>query len=312
MIGMVRLSQPSNAKGIGRHACVPPLSYSTDQASYPVIASIITIAALLMPANLLISPAMITATCATLLIGGLPHGALDLAMLRRDAGHQTARVVSIYLILAALMFAIWQVAPTLALALFLAMAVAHFAEDWSKAEHPFFAIGIAASLISAPALLHHQAMGELFALLTGAPDAAGLADALLLVAPAAAACALLAILLLWLDGYRATACNAGCAVAAMILLPPIPGFAIYFCLIHSPAHFRTGLSRLPPSTGVSQPTIVATLGGLSIAILAFQFLPGANTSGRLFAASFMTLSILTLPHMAVPLIIRRSGLSARH
>ena len=311
MISMVRLSQSSNARVIGRRGNVPPLSHSTDRAGYPVIAAIITSAALLTPANLLISPAMITATCAALLIGGLPHGALDLAVLRRDARHQIARVVSIYLILAAAMFTTWQVAPSLALALFLGMAVVHFAEDWAACEHPFFAIGIAVSLMSAPALLHHQAMGELFALLTGTPDAAQLADALLLVAPVAAACALLAMVLLCNSGHRATAGNAACAIAAMILLPPITGFAIYFCLIHSPAHFRAGLSCLPPRTSVASPTIVATLGGLAIAVVAFQFLPVAAPYTRLFAASFMTLSILTLPHMAVPFLIRYAGKLAR-
>ncbi len=311
MIGMLRLIESSTDRATGRHGNVPPFSCFNDHAGNPSIALFITIAAMLIPAKLLTSPAAITATCATLLIGGLPHGALDLAVLRHDADRRLALVVCLYLGLAALMFATWQVAPTLALALFLTMAMTHFAEDWSGAEHPFFAFGIAVSLISAPALFHHQAMGELFVLLTGAPDAAGLADAMLLVAPAAAACALLAILLLWHGGYRATAVNAGCAVAAMILLPPITGFAIYFCLIHSPAHFRAGLRRLPPATGVTQSTIVATLGGLTIAVAALQFLPVADSSSRLFVASFMTLSILTLPHMTVPLIIRRLGLHAR-
>ena len=311
MIGMLHLIESSNATAIGRHGNVPPVSCFNDQAGYPLIALIITIAAMLIPANLLTSSAMTTATCVTLLIGGLPHGALDLAVLRRDAEHRIALVICLYLGLAAAMFATWQVAPTLALALFLAMAMAHFAEDWSDSEHPFFALGIALAILSAPALFHHQAMGELFVLLTGEPNAVGLADTLLLVAPAATACALLAILLLWNGGYRATAANAACALAAMVVLPPVTGFAIYFCLIHSPSHFRAGLKRLAPATGVTRPTIVATLGGLAIAVAAFHFLPASDPSSGLFVASFMTLSILTLPHMTVPLIIRRLGLRAR-
>ena len=60
MIGMVRLSQLSNAKGIGRHGNVSPLSCSTNQASFPVIASIITAwgrLALIDPANGAVTPA---------------------------------------------------------------------------------------------------------------------------------------------------------------------------------------------------------------------------------------------------------------
>lgn len=305
MIVVIRQFETNNAKTVGRRGNVPPVSFFGDRVGYPFIALIIMAGAILVPANLLASRAVVTATCAALLIGGLPHGALDLAVLRRDAEHRTALTIGLYLGLSAVMFAAWQVAPALALALFLVMAMMHFAEDWSDAEHPFFALGIAIALLSAPALLHHEATETLFVLLTGQANAAVLADTLLLVAPAAAACASLAILLLWSGGHRATAVNAACALVAMVMLPPITGFAIYFCLIHSPSHFRAGLKGLAPATGVLRLTVVASLGGLGIALAIFQFLPIGDSSSRLFAASFMTLSVLTLPHMAVPLLLRR-------
>jgi len=311
MIGMVRLLGSSNAKGIGRHGDVPPVTYLNDRAGYPSIALLLTLVAMLVPSDLLTSPTMMAATCAALLLGGLPHGALDLAVLRRDAEHRFTLVITLYLVLAAVMFATWQVAPALALALFLAMAMMHFAEDWSDAEHPFFALGIAVAILSAPALFHHEELGGLFVLIAGEGAAAGLADTLLLVAPLAAACALLAMSLLWQAGHRATAVNAACALAAMVVLPPVTGFAIYFCLIHSPMHFRAGLERLAPTARVTRPTIIATIGGLGIALATLIFLPTANPSSSLLVASFMTLSILTLPHMAVPMILRRLGLSAR-
>lgn len=311
MTGLLRSVIPGHANAIGRHGNVPPDSLPGGRAYLPSIALIVTIVALLVPADVMTGPAMFAATCAALLIGGLPHGALDLAVLRREARHHIASAVSLYFGLAGIMFAAWQIAPVLALGLFLVMAIIHFAEDWAVAEHPFFAVGIAVALLSAPTLFHRNAVGDLFILLSGDLAAVGLADALLLVAPGAAACALLAIVLLWKDGQLATAVNATCALSAMILLPPIIGFAIYFCLIHSPAHFRAGLERLGPTTDVARPTIVATLGGLAIAVAAAQFLPIADPSNRMFAASFMTLSILTLPHMAVPLLLRRLRLSAQ-
>lgn len=310
MVGVLRLLEPSNAGAIGRHGNVPPVSNVEQFTGYGLIALILTFVVALAPAALVTGPAVITATCAALLLGGLPHGALDLAVLRRDASHRFAPVIGLYLGLAAMMFASWQAAPTLALALFLAMAIIHFAEDWSIAEHPFFAMGIAVAILSAPALFHHAAVSGLFVLLAGEPAAATLADALLLVAPGALACASLAILLLWRGGHRATAVDASSALAAMALLPPLIGFAIYFCLVHSPRHFRAELKRLAPATGVKRSTIVATLGGLAIVLVALQFVPIADPSSRMVAASFMTLSILTLPHMAVPLIVRRLPLSA--
>lgn len=311
MVGMLRLLGLSDAKAIGRHGDVPPDTGSEDGVRLPSIALLVTLAAMLVPVHLLTSPAIITATCATMLLGGLPHGALDLAVLCHKPQHRAGLMITLYLGLATVMFVIWQFAPVLALALFLAIAMVHFAEDWSVAEHPFFAIGVAVATLSAPALLHHDELSQLFVLFAGESTAAGLADKLLLVAPAAAACALLAMLLLWQSGHRVRAVNAASALVAMVVLPPVTGFAIYFCLIHSPTHFRAGLKLLAPATGVARPTIVATLGGLAIALATLQFVPTADPSGGFFVASFMTLSILTLPHMAVPLIVRRLGLSAR-
>ena len=311
MVGVLHQLGLSDAKGDGRHGDVPPVTCPDNGVRFPSIALLVTLAALLVPAHLLTSPTMIAVTCTTLLLAGLPHGALDLAVLCRKPQHRAGLMITLYLGLAAVMFAIWQFAPVLALALFLAMAMLHFAEDWSAAEHPFFAIGIAVATLSAPALFHHAELSQLFVLFAGETTAAGLADTLLLVAPAAAACALLAMLLLWQAGQRATAINAACALVALVVLPPVTGFGIYFCLIHSPTHFRAGLKRLAPAPGVARSTIVATLGGLAIALVTLQFVPTADPSSGLFVASFMTLSILTLPHMAVPLIIRRLGPSAR-
>ena len=311
MAGRATLSAAISGRMIGRYGDVPPVTGVGGRADMSWVAAACIIAALLVPASILTNSAMIAVTCALLLIGGLPHGALDLAILRRDAEQHIALVVSLYLGLVAVMFATWLATPMLALALFMVMATTHFAEDWSDCEHPFFALGIAVATLSAPALLHRDAVRDLFVLLTGDQEAAGVADALLLVAPLTAACTLVAIPLLWTRGHRVTAAKAGCAITAMILLPPITGFAIYFCLVHSPVHFRAGLERLGTSTGIARPTIIATFGGLAIALAALPFLPAAGLSGRMFMTSFMTLSVLTLPHMAVPLIIRRLGLRAR-
>lgn len=310
MNGVSGLYGSNNGQMLGRHWTVPPGFSLKGRSACLWIAPLLTIGAMLIPANLLNEPAMIAATAAALLVGGLPHGALDLALLRQAAQGRLTFVLSLYLGLSGFMFGLWQVAPPLALGLFLAMAMAHFAEDWSSAEHPFFALAIAVALVAAPALLHHPEVSSLFTLLTGTPAATVLADVLLLVAPVASACAMLAIRLLWQGGHRSAAINAGCALAAMTLLPPVIGFAIYFCLIHSPAHFRAGLARLNPAPAVARLTIAATLGGLAIGFVAIQFLPTVDLSARIFAASFMTLSVLTLPHLAMPMILSRPVTSA--
>ena len=244
-----------------------------------------------------------------LLIFGLPHGAFDLALLRRAAGTSfragsSLAVIALYLGCAAAMYLAWRVGPLFALAGFLVMAIAHFAEDWVTCGSRFIACGIAAAIVSAPSILHIDQLRDLFALLTGNPTAAVLADMLLLVAPAAIAVALTGCWLLWRAGRRALAVSANCALAAMLLLPPVPGFALFFCLVHSPMQFRDhadslGLRGFQQWGGIVVPL---SLAGLGIAAAVFIENGDASIPTNLFASSFMTLSILTVPHMLMPKI----------
>ena len=77
-----------------------------------------------------LSGGMATAlACLALLIFGLPHGTLDLEIIRkRLMGPWTGMVTLalMYLGLAAGMYGLWRVEPVLALAAFIAIAVVHF------------------------------------------------------------------------------------------------------------------------------------------------------------------------------------------
>ena len=127
---------------------------------------------------------------------------------------------------------------------------------------------------------------------------------MLLVAPVAMVVALIGWVVLWQAGQRALAISAGCALAAMLLLPPVPGFALFFCLIHSPMQFRQhagllGLRGFRQWRGIVVPL---SLAGLGIAAAVFIENGDISIPTNLFATSFMTLSILTVPHMLVPRI----------
>lgn len=253
------------------------------------------------------TPAITIVASLALLVFGLPHGAFDLALLRRAAGTSfrpgsSLAVVALYLGCAAAMYLAWRIGPVVALAGFLVMAVAHFAEDWEACGSRFFGGSIAVGIVFAPSILHVDQLRGLFALLTGDEAAAGLADAMLLVAPAAIAVASIGWVLLWLAGRPAFAVSAGCAVAAMLLLPPVPGFTLFFCLVHSPMQFRQhagllGLRGFRQWGGIVVPISLAGLG-----IAAAIFFENGDTSipANLFVTSFMTLSILTVPHMLMP------------
>ena len=257
--------------------------------------------------------ATLTATASfALLVFGLPHGTFDLALLRRadTAGRLSMpKLVLLYLGCAALMYSLWQVGPVLALAGFLVTAVLHFAEDWQANGSRFIAAGIAAALLCAPSLRHVESLRTLFGIVTGNPDAAVLADVLLLLAPVCTVMALVGMAMLWQAGRRDLAVAAACALTAMVMLPPVQGFAVFFCLVHSPMQFRAHASLLGwHGFGAWRGAVVPlSLAGLAVAGLVFAAAGAPQLADRIFIGSFVTLSILTVPHMLVPLIAARLG-----
>ena len=249
---------------------------------------------------------MATAILASsLLIFGLPHGSFDLALLRRaGAAGSTVYLILLYVACAAAMYLVWRLAPVLALAAFLAMAVAHFAEDWGACGSRFISTTVAAAIVTAPALLHLADLRSLFTMLTGNRSAAVIGDFALLVAPVAMAVALVGVGILWRQDRKKLALLASCGLAAMLLLPPVLGFAIFFCLVHSPLQFQShtdalGLKGARQWRGIVVPI---SLGGLGMAGVVFLLHDGPSLTTNVFAVSFMTLSLLTVPHMLVPMI----------
>ena len=256
----------------------------------------------------LASPAATIVACAAMLLFGLPHGTLDLEVLKtqlRAGSPRMAAVLLLYLVLAGGTYLLWQAAPVAALALFLVTAVVHFAEDWNDAGSAFFAQGLSVALLSAPALLHLADMKSLFVALSGRPEGAVLGDVMLLLAPVSLAVAAVALLAFWQTGRRDRAGVGIAVLVGMVLLPPAVGFASFFCLYHSPRHFRAALAGLSVDQFRRRWRYVVPLTLAAFGIAAWLFVGEARggISAQAVAASFMTLSILTVPHMLVPEIV---------
>ncbi len=245
------------------------------------------------------------AASVALLIFGLPHGSLDIATLAKARSRSPlllAAIVALYLGCAAAMYLIWHFAPFAALTLFLTMAALHFAEDWQDDLPPFLAIGTAIAMLTAPALLYRTHLIDIFTNLTGSPASVGLADTALMIAPVALVVAV-AGLLLTKSPSRAVETLAG--LVGMILLPPIIGFALYFCLSHSPKHLASAVQSANRGLfGYRRAEMAAvTLAAVAIAAMIFVDVTPPTLSSGAIAASFITLSILTVPHMLVPIIV---------
>ncbi len=245
--------------------------------------------------------------CGAILVIGLPHGTLDLDLFRQaQPGVSRSLILLLYLGLAAAMAATWLTSPVFALALFYGLAVVHFAEDWSRTGSAFLAHAVALALLALPALTHPIALTGLFAAIAGTGASAIIVDLLRSVAPVATMVALAAIGLLWSVGARADALGGSLALVSMAMLPPVIGFALFFCLFHSPLHLHSGLAALSAhAKGQRGATVLLlTLAAIGIANVAFAFGAASPLSERAVAASFTTWSILTLPHMAVPIVLR--------
>ena len=247
--------------------------------------------------------------CVLLLVFGLPHGALDIATMRRVAPTAQLSAVGAYLGAASAMFVVWWASPLVGLAVFYTVAIIHFAHDWKSEHQPFFGHAFSLALLSAPTLLHADVLAGLFVDLTGDARAALLVDILVLAAPVT-----IAIALVGLSTLRSPqqSVEGLCSLAAMLILPPVIGFAVFFGLFHSPRHFRDGWAALGSDVQPGTTVRVAgmTLAGFGIAAMIYAVNEKLSLPTGLLAASMMTLSVLTVPHMLLETILERtSGLT---
>lgn len=262
-------------------------------------------------------PAATTAACAAILLLGLPHGTLDIELIKRQRALGPTRISAVlifYLALAAAMYALWQAAPVAALMIFIAIAIVHFSEDWEDTGSAFLAQGIALSILTVPSFFHRPEMQMLFVALSGDAGAGVVADLMLLLAPVSLAVAAVALAVLWRAGRPSLAIAGASAIVGMALLPPAVGFAVFFCLFHSPRHFRAAVALLKPgglkpgrlkpggSPRIAAVVTLLTLAALGLAAWLFAQEVRVDMTAQWVVASFMTLSLLTVPHMAVPAI----------
>ena len=288
-----------------------PVTHSSDVRDAPlmfaVLGGLVCVGAAGLP---LASPLATILACLAILLFGLPHGTLDLEIIKnrhRSSRRRMAGVLLLYIGLGAAMYLLWQAAPLAALAAFLITAVVHFSEDWEDADSPFFMFGLSVAVLTAPSFLYLGEIKTLFVALSGNSEAGVLGDLMLLLAPISLAVSAVALVSYWQSDRRHRAASGGAVLAGMLVLPPAIGFAAFFCLYHSPRHFSAALAHLSAGQFRMRWRFVATLTLAALGLAAWLFTGEirGELSAQVVAASFMTLSILTLPHMAVPVIVAR-------
>ncbi|MDJ0847992.1 MAG: Brp/Blh family beta-carotene 15,15'-dioxygenase [Myxococcota bacterium] len=267
------------------------------------------------------------------LLLGVPHGAFDgelgrAVFSRRSGRRWLSLFLAFYLGLAAFVVLAWSLAPVATLGAFLAVSAFHFA----LCDHdPRLGPGVVGAIESAargaapvllPVVFHTGDTAELFALLVPGTTSAELGAALRTTAPSlglllAAGLALGFGRHAWLAASRVEHVVPALEIAGVVLagaaLPPLLFFAVYFCIGHAPRHAFEIAAALDPVS--ARRALVEFAKGAAPLSVATWLLFGAacgivsvDAVGvvELVRVLFIGLAALTLPHLALQLLLRLS------
>lgn len=251
---------------------------------------------------------------------GMPHGALDVVFARKLFGVEGlpgwAVFSAVYVGLAAIVVAVWAVAPTLFLCGFLLGSVLHFGGDPGAGTSWVARVLYGGAIIVLPAWMHSPELQHLLGMVAGPASAADVAPVLAQMAlpwlgATVVACVLLA------RRSRLAALELAALAALAVAAPPLLSFTVYFCAMHSPRHILRTLGSLPAAE-IRRTLVLAlwpTLAVLAaVVLLAAQAAAGGrpiDTPAQTWVMQlvFVGLAALTLPHMALLEWARRAGLA---
>jgi len=246
-----------------------------------------------------------------IVIIGLPHGAFDGAVALALGYGKTLKsmlgFVVTYVAISLFVVLFWLAFPVLALLLFLAISAVHFGIGDSL-PGAFILRGIQSLahgglVVVGVSLMHRPEVDPIFAHLVAGETS-------LLWAVLSIAAYGLAVILM---GYAVLACRhpklrlrfgelAGLALA-YYLLPPLVGFALYFCVVHSVRHVRHLWNDLRDSAYERRrmlPLAVLFTGASWLAGTITLWLMPTTTEtldGAILRVVFIGLAALTVPHM---------------
>ena len=209
-----------------------------------------------------------------------------------------------YIGLAGLVVLSWAIAPVLSFIAFLAISTYHFGRG--DATSTIFGRGAVESIarggvvIGGISQFHRTEANDVFVTIVGS-DTTGVWIFLDLVAILAVACFVEALLFKQRKERTAFALELGLLLVVFLLTPPLVGFAMYFCFIHSLRHFASMRSLL--NATVSKLRITQTTVAFTLLTWAFGLLVLVQQSARigvepaLLKVVFIGLAALTVPHM---------------
>ena len=262
----------------------------------------------MMTGIMAMAPLDLAALAAVVLIG-LPHGALDGAIAIHLGFSRRVilfiRFLLLYIGMAGLVIAAWIVAPALCLLGFLVISMIHFGagdarhgSGWVRGAEVLAHGGLVVAGISQ---MHRSESDVIFAYLTGGDTMLvwqGLDMLTVIVGVSLVVCLAQA---LWHRRWRGTALELGVLAVLFALTPPLVGFAVYFCCVHSARHvaaIMSGLRQHMSANAMLLQTLVFTVASwLAGAAAIWWFADMADPQPVILRVVFIGLAALTVPHM---------------
>ena len=274
--------------------------------SYWVAAAALSLA--LVAAIPLGQPAAVAVATIVFIGGGLPHGAYDIALLRRTitlGRAHLALAVAGYLVVAVGMAVLWMTLPLVALILFLAVAAVHFGEDWQMLDEPLLRVAAGAAVIAAPTLGHSADVARLFVALSD-DRAVLLTQFVTAAAPVTLLVTGVGIAIAWQEGSRQWAAAMALCLVLLIVAPPVAGFALFFVFLHSPRHLRQTRAQLGPMPRLRWlATGVGVSGAAILGWCALQWLAPSAVDPNLTVQAFRLLAAVAVPHLLLSRWVER-------
>lgn len=258
-------------------------------------------------------PAAVAVATIVFIGGGLPHGAYDIALLRRSVALDRigqGLAVGGYVAIALLMAFLWMSVPLVALILFLVAAAVHFGEDWPMLQEPLLRVAAGAAVIAAATIGHPAEVAALFVAMSD-PRAAVIAQIVTAAAPVALLVTAVGIAVAWRDGSRDWAAAMALCLVLLVVLPPVAGFALFFVFLHSPRHLTLTRTLLSDMTRARWLATGALLSGLTIlGWWALRAMAPARFDPTLVAQAFQLLASVAVPHLMLSRWLERRLASA--
>ena len=239
---------------------------------------------------------------------GLPHGAMDGALAAHLGWMENKKKAVTFLLgyvaMAALVVGFWFIAPAISFIIFLGISMFHFGKgDVDTSDKQFTAAESLARggvVIGGISQFHKTEADAIFQALVGSNT-----DLVWLF--------LNAVIVLTVICFAITVANTQgrerglflgeIAILSLLfaILPPLVGFSIYFCLIHSMRHFATMRTMLADTISKFQITRTTVLfsamcWAVGLIILAQQS-SNVGVEPALLQVIFIGLAALTVPHM---------------